>query len=84
MAENRTEKFRDKVLEANYGLWNSLLILNGIFLSIFSAISILSTGSNQFILYFILISCVVSSFLIIANYNSIRNIFRDLGSLTEK
>jgi len=83
MIIDQTDKrYADKVIEGNYGLWNALLTLNGILLSVFSVIAIFIVDQKSTLLFLLIISCGLSSAMIILNYTSIRDTYRYLGSLS--
>jgi N-acetylmuramoyl-L-alanine amidase-like protein len=79
--EKQTERFKDKVLESNFALWNSLLTLNGVVISVFSAVALFDNSTNQVIIFPLVICCALSSYLLIANYNDVRNLYRQLGRI---
>lgn len=59
---------KDKYFNATYGLWNALLTVNGIVLTVFSALSAIKPcGRSPFVL-FIIVACAISSCLLIFNY----------------
>lgn len=74
----------DKTSEANYGLWNALLTINGIMVSAFSLTLALTTRINRTTAMFLVGSCMVSILLILWNYLTTKwhylNIGRRLGS----
>jgi hypothetical protein len=60
--------FLERTSEANYGLWNALLTINGILVS---ALTLLITIHNlicKVIIKIAVVSCVISIILIICNY----------------
>lgn len=80
--EKSEQRYADKVIEANYGLWNALLTLNGILLSVFSVIAIFVTEQQSWLLIILIVSCSISALMVLLNYNSVRNAYRSLGSLS--
>lgn len=58
----------DKFLDATYGLWNSLLTVNGIVLAIFAAFPQTSSPPKSMLIRAIVVSSVLSSCLLILNY----------------
>jgi hypothetical protein len=60
--------FLARASEANYGLWNALLIINGILVSAFSSLAAVATRLNKELVTTIIISCSISIILILWNY----------------
>ena len=63
-----------------FGYWNALLTMNAIFISIFSAIALFQSERIIFI-YLLILTSLISSALIIANYRQQVEFYRDLGQL---
>jgi hypothetical protein len=79
---DRELRYLDKAAEATYALWSSLLTVNGIIASVFSVVGIFrATTASRFIVCALILSCTVSSILLIANFTEARNLFRSIGKL---
>ena len=60
--------------------WNALLTMNAIFIGIFSAIALFLSDRVVFV-YLLILSCLISSALIIVNYRETLEHYRFLGRL---
>lgn len=77
---NSVEKyFLDKTSEATYGLWNALLIVNGILVSAFSSIITSTNKSNKYLVISLIIVCAISLILIIWNYITTKWHYIEIG-----
>jgi len=77
---NPVEKhFLDKASEANFGLWNALLTVNGILVSAFSLLLTLRPSINKALVTFLVISCAISIFLIVWNYLTTKWHYKKIG-----
>ena len=83
MAElNPIEKhLLDKTAEANYGLWNALLTVNGILISAFSVLLTIKPQTNKTLITILVTSCAISLFLIICNYLITKWHYKKVGQL---
>jgi len=72
--EEHQAEAKDKLLQANYGLWNALLTVNGITLAVFSALYTLSPKAqgSELLVMFLIGACAVSLCLIIFNHVAIK------------
>jgi hypothetical protein len=61
--------------DANYALWNALLTLNGIIISVFSAVAVFSAEAKLLIFIIVALS-MLSAILLILNFRSVRNQYR--------
>jgi hypothetical protein len=72
----------DATRDSMFGYWSALLTINGVLVSVFSAIAILQ--STYAVLSAIIISCsLLSSFLIIQNFHDLLASFRFQGILLD-
>jgi len=79
---NPVEKyFAEKTSEANYGLWNALLTINGIFISAFSLGIAFSTRFNIALTSIFVSFCSISMLLILWNYISTKNHYLKAGKI---
>lgn len=60
--------FLEKASEANYGLWNAILIVNGILVSSFSFIISLAPQLNSCLVKTLVAFCSISIIIILCNY----------------
>lgn len=72
------QRILDITRDANFALWNALLTLNGIFISVFSAVAVFSPATKGLALLIISVS-MLSALLLILNFRSIRNQYRFMG-----
>jgi hypothetical protein len=63
----------DHARESHFSYWNALLTLNGILISVFSAAAIIRPD-NKWMFISLVALPIVASFLIIKNFNQIKNI----------
>jgi len=73
-------RIADIARDANYALWNALLTLNGIFISVFSVVAVFNPAS-KFVAIFIIAISMLSALLLVFNFRSIRNLYRLMGQV---
>lgn len=73
--------FAEKTSEANYGLWNALLTINGIFISAISLATGFSTRLNMTFTSIFVSFCSISMVLILWNYISTKNHYLRIGKM---
>jgi sugar phosphate permease len=78
--EEHKLRLADAAREANYGLWNALLTLDGVVISVFSAVAVFEAGLKWFVSVIVLASSV-SAILVLLNFRSTRNLYRSLGMM---
>jgi len=66
--------------ESRYAYWNALLTLNGILITVFSALAFTGTANKWFI-FVLVVSCIVSAWLLIQNFLATKELYKELGSL---
>lgn len=77
---NAVEKyFLEKTSEATYGLWNAILIINGILISAFSLVTAFSTRFNIALTTTLVSSCCLSMLLMLWNYISTKQHYLIVG-----
>jgi len=79
----RQQKFIDRVENASFALWNSLLTVNGIVATVFSAVALLDKGFESLVAIGVVIFCIISSILIIWNFKVIRDHHWRVASTTD-
>jgi len=79
--KEHTQRLADITLESNFALWNALLTLNGIIVSVFSAVAIFEEKIKP-LAFLIVAGSIISSALIILNIQTTRDLFRRMGSLS--
>lgn len=62
------EYFADKAVESNFALWNALLTVNGIILTAFSILPMVSPAVNRSVSLFLVTCCFVSLLLVVWNF----------------
>lgn len=85
MSKYGNEKIRlmDAMRESKFAYWNALLTLNGILITVFSAVAIFGK-SNKWFIFVLVFSSIVSSLLLILNYISVNNLYEKLGKSETK
>jgi hypothetical protein len=78
--EHHNLRIADITRDANYALWNGLLTLNGIIISVFSAVAVFSPGAKVLVVIIIAIA-MLSALLLILNFRSTRNQYRLIGQI---
>jgi len=79
--EDEEYRLMDKMMDASLAYWNALLGINGIFITVFSAITIF--GKIDFWLAFLIIlTSIVSSWFLIRNFKGTKNFYFTLGTMT--
>jgi hypothetical protein len=76
--EQHKLRIADITREANYSLWNALLTLNGVLVSVFSVAAVFTT-SMKIILVTITVASMLAALLLILNFRSTRNIYQKIG-----
>ncbi len=77
------QRLADITRDANYALWNALLTLNGIFISVFSAVAVFSPAAKLLSITIIGVS-MLSALCLVLNFRSIRNQYRFIGQVSER
>ena len=71
--------FLQKTSEANYGLWNAILTINGIILSAFSMVIAFTSRFNGLLTAILICLCSLSILLILWNYISTKQHYLKIG-----
>ena len=71
--------FLQKTSEANYGLWNAILTINGIILSAFSMVIAFASRFNGLLTAILICLCSLSILLILWNYISAKQHYLKIG-----
>jgi hypothetical protein len=80
--QEQQEYFKESYKQACYAYWNALLVINGTFISVFSALAMFGKG-DFWLTFFLVLFSVVSSLLLIRNFKSIKNLYQLLGEMDE-
>jgi hypothetical protein len=76
-----SEKFADRTVQGNYALWNALLTMDAIFITVFTAgLAYVEQSVQWFLLPTILLS-IISAGLLIANFRATRDNMKYHGLL---
>jgi len=70
-----------KLLQATFGLWNALLTVNGIMLTVFAALYALVPGAPATLAVLLVGSCVVSICLIVFNHVAMKSVYYRTGEV---
>ena len=73
----------DASRESNHAYWNVLLTLNRILIGVFSAIAFFGMANKWFI-FILVVSSIISSWLLISNFLSFKNLYQRLGKLRKE
>jgi hypothetical protein len=75
------EYFRDRAVESRLALWNALLTVNGIMLTAFSIIPVISQprGGWKWLLLIVVGSCFVSLVLLVWNFMAMKKFYEEVG-----
>ena len=75
--------FLEKAVESRLALWNALLTVNGIMLTGFSLIPVISQGPIRWkwLLVIVVASCLVSLWLLVWNFSEMKTHYEKLGSV---
>jgi hypothetical protein len=76
--EAHMQRLMDITRESNFALWNSLLTLDGIVASVFSAVAVFE-GKIRLIEFLIIVLSMLSAFLLIWNFRCTRDLYRTIG-----
>ena len=79
--EQHKLRVADITRDANFALWNALLTLNGIVISVFSAVAVFSPAAKVMAVIIIAVS-MFSAALLVLNFRSTRNQYRLIGEVT--
>lgn len=75
------QRLADVTRDSSFALWSALLTLNGIIASAFSVVAIFDAELKR-VASFIVLSSIVSAWLLILNYRSTRDHFRMIGQIS--
>lgn len=76
------EYFRTRYLEAKYGLWNSVITINGIIISSTTILFYLTDISKIFVIFMLLFP-FVSCGLLLLNYWKVKNTYYSINKIDE-
>ena len=80
--EQQQLRLIDKYLESVYVYWSALLTINGLLLTFFSIDALSSTDRVALLVYLLIGSCILSLWLIIWNFRTIKLTYYKLGRTT--
>jgi hypothetical protein len=72
------EHFINKALESNFALWNALQTVNGIMLTAFSILPMVSPAANK-LLSLLLVACSISLLLLVWNFLVTKQRYLEIG-----
>ena len=78
---DRMSEITDRFLQSRFGLWNALLTINGILLSVLSASSLFAKAPPSTTINAVAILCVVSLFLLVFCYISTMQSYYRIGEV---
>ena len=80
-ARESNQRYLDLARESRYAYWNALLTLDGILISVFSAIGIISKSNRLMIAGIVLLS-ILSAWMLIQNFRMVKDLYLRLGQTT--
>ena len=80
--DEQTARLLDATRDASFNLWNALLTVNGLFISVFSIIAVFDP-EFRVVSSGLVVVCIVTSGLLIQNYRDIKGLYKYIGQLTE-
>lgn len=75
------EHFINKALESNFALWNALLTVNGIMLTAFSILPVVTPSVNKRISLVLVACCSISLLLVVWNFFITREQYLKIGRM---
>jgi hypothetical protein len=75
------QHFLNKTNESNFALWNALLTVNGILLTAYSILPIVSPNVNRGISTALVACCLISLLLMVWNFLSTNRHYRKIGRM---
>lgn len=75
------QHFINKALESNFALWNALVTVNGVMLTAFSILPMVSPGTNKFVSLLLVACCFVSLLLLVWNFLVTKEHYREIGEM---
>jgi uncharacterized membrane protein YhdT len=75
------QHFLNKASESNFALWNALLTVNGIILTAYSILPIVSPTVTREVSLFLVACCLISLLLVVWNFLSTNQHYRDIGRM---
>jgi len=78
--EQQQDRLIDKAVETSLAYWNALLSVNGILITVFSAVAIFGRANVWCVLALVAVS-FLSSYFLIMNFKSTKNFYKSLGAM---
>jgi uncharacterized membrane protein YhdT len=75
------QHFLNKASESNFALWNALLTVNGILLTAYSILPLVSQTVNREISLLLVACCLVSLLLVVWNFLTTNQHYREIGRM---
>ena len=75
------EHFINKALESNFALWNALLTVNGVMLTAFSILPMVSPGANKLVSLLLVACCFISLLLLVWNFLVTKEHYLKIGQM---
>lgn len=77
---DQNERIKEKYLQARYGLWNSLITINGILLGSISIFSLINVNLSLIVFLSLFISGITSLGLLVYNYYNMKDFYFDMAT----
>lgn len=75
------EYFLNRTVQSRLALWNALLTVNGIMLTAFSILPVVSPSVNRFVSLILVASCFVSLVLLVRNFLGMKKHYDEVGPM---
>jgi hypothetical protein len=75
------QHFLNKASESNFALWNALLTVNGILLTAYSILPLISENVNRQISLLLVVCCLMSLLLMVLNFLTTNQHYREIGRM---
>jgi len=82
--EEYRETTMEKLLQTTFGLWNALLTVNGIMLTVFSALYAISPQYGTCSVRLLIVCCVISVCLLVLNHVGMKYTYYRMGEVIAK
>jgi hypothetical protein len=78
------QHFINKALESNFALWNALLTVNGIMLTAFSILPMVSPAANKLLSLLLVACCSISLLLLVWNFLVTKQHYLEIGQMISR
>jgi len=79
--DDHAESTIGKLIQATFGLWNALLTVNGIMLTVFTAVYAIAPAGGTYLVRLLITCCVVSVCLLVFNHAAMKSTYLRMGEV---